>query len=55
MRGEEACFDVLHCGDDFVLGLFVYREFGDEVEDERGVGCDSGADVDGQGWVLLLR
>jgi hypothetical protein len=25
------------------------------VEDERGVGGGGGADLDGQGWVLLLR
>ena len=32
-----------------MLGLFVHREFGDEVEDERGVGGGGGAEVGGQG------
>ena len=49
--GEQACFDVCDGGDDFVLGLFVHREFGDEVEDERGVGGGGGAEVGGQGLV----
>jgi len=32
-----------------MLGLLVHREFGDEVEDERGVGGGGGAEVGGQG------
>jgi len=36
--GEQARFDVCDTGDDFVLGLFIHREFGDEAENQCGIG-----------------
>ena len=52
--GEQARFDVFDGRDNFVLRFFIHREFGDEAENQSGVGCVGGADVDGQGEVLGL-